>query len=127
MRIVSRRMFVVLVAVCVMSVVGVAGASAALPELVNKEGKALVKNKFSARASSVVLRSPYASEEKVDCEQTAVTGDFSGLKTGETTFTLKTCRGGPLGGKCTGKGREVAGEIIAPFSLTLVYTNKAAK
>ena len=51
MRIISRRVFLVLVAVCVMSVVGVASASAALPELVNKEGKALVKDKFSAKST----------------------------------------------------------------------------
>ena len=36
------------VAVCVMSAIVAASASAALPELVNKEGKALVKNKFTA-------------------------------------------------------------------------------
>jgi hypothetical protein len=135
MRIISRRIFLVLVAVCVMSVVGVASASAALPELVNKEGKALVKNKFSAKVSgdekSFEVHTDYAGGMKVYCEQAAVVGGFSGLKAGETTFTLKTCRGGRLGGKCTGmekgKEREQAGEIVAPFSLTLVYASKASK
>ena len=36
-----------------------------------------------------------------------------------------------MGGKCTGvekgKEREVAGEMVIPFSLTLVYTKKASK
>jgi hypothetical protein len=135
MRIVSRRVFLVLVAVCVMSAVGVAGASAALPELVNKEGKALVKNKFSAKIQgsekSVEFYTDWAGEVKFYCGAAAVTGEFSGLKTGEATFTLTKCKGGALGGKCTGwekgKEREVAGEMVIPFSLTLVYTSKASK
>ena len=61
----------------------------------------------------------------------AVTGDFSGLKTGETTFTLKTCKAVPLGGKCTGwengKNREVAGEMVIPFSLSSYIPIKASK
>ena len=131
MRIISRRVFVVLVAVCVMSVVGVAGASAALPELVNKEGKALVKDKFSAKitgAKAVEFYTDWSGGVKFECEKAAVAGDFNGLKTGEATFTLKTCKeDAGVGGKCTGKGREVAGEIVIPFSLTLVYTKKASK
>jgi hypothetical protein len=135
MRIISRRVFVVLVAVCVMSVVGVAGASAALPELVNKEGKALVKDKFSAKMTggkAVEFYTDWAGEVKFYCETAAVAGDFSGLKTGEATFTLKTCKSnGGVGGKCTGvekgKKREVVGEMVIPFSLTLVYTKKASK
>jgi hypothetical protein len=133
MRIISRRVFVVLVAVCVMSAVGVASASAALPELVNKEGKALVKDKFSAEEiSRVEFYTDWSGGVKFECEKAAVAGDFNGLKTGEATFTLKTCKeDAGVGGKCTGwengKHREVAGEIVIPFSLTLVYTKKASK
>jgi hypothetical protein len=135
MRIISRRVFVVLVAVCVMSAVGVAGASAALPELVNKEGKALVKDKFSAKitgAKAVEFYTDWSGGVKFECETAGVAGDFSGLKTGEATFTLKTCKeDAGVGGKCTGwengKKREVAGEMVIPFSLTLVYTKKASK
>jgi hypothetical protein len=131
MRIISRRVFLVLVAVCVMSAVGVAGASAALPELVNKEGKALVKDKFSAVVNSnVEFRTFYAGEPNAYCEKAVVAGDFSGLKTGEATLTFTKCKS-DLGGKCTGwekgKEREVAGEMIIPFSLTPVYTSKASK
>jgi hypothetical protein len=133
MRIISRRVFVVLVAVCVMSAVGVASASAALPELVNKEGKALVKDKFSAQSETYVeFYTDWSGGAKFVCETAAVAGDFNGLKTGEATFTLKKCKTeAGLGGKCTGiekgKKREVAGEMVIPFSLTLVYTKKASK
>jgi hypothetical protein len=133
MRIISRRVFVVLVAVCVMSVVAAASASAALPELVNKEGKALVKDKFSAESETYVeIYTDWSGGVKFECGTGAVAGDFNGLKTGEATFTLKTCKeDNGVGGKCTGiekgKEREKAGEMVIPFSLTLVYTKKASK
>jgi hypothetical protein len=123
----------VLVALFAISAVGAASASAALPELVNKEGKALVKNKFSAQEiSRVEIYTDLSGGVKFECEKAAVAGDFNGLKTGEATFTLKTCKeDNGVGGKCTGmekgKEREVAGEIVIPFSLTLVYTKKASK
>jgi hypothetical protein len=133
MRFKSSRVLLVLVALFAISAVGAASASAALPELVNKEGKALVKNKFSAQEiSRVEIYTDLSGGVKFECEKAAVAGDFNGLKTGEATFTLKTCKeDNGVGGKCTGmekgKEREVAGEIVIPFSLTLVYTKKASK
>ncbi len=134
MRFKFRRALAVLVAVFAMSAVAAASASAALPELVNKEGKTLVKNQFSG-TMIIEKGGLYAPVEiqmpkwKIYCEEErelTVTGKFTGLKTGEVTFPLKRCKGGELGGGCISKGAGEK-EIVLPFSLTLVYTNKAKK
>jgi hypothetical protein len=133
MRFKSSRVLLVLVAVFALSAVAAASASAALPEIVNKEGKALVKDKFSVsgdeeRFQAVDFHINDVGKIQIYCEKTAVTGKFGGLKTGETTFTLKSCKGDE---KCTGVTetgeKRPVGEIVIPFSLTLVYTDKASK
>jgi hypothetical protein len=127
-----RSALVVLVAVFAMSALATASASAALPEIVNKEGKALVKNKFRATVEfgEVTFQTFYTGEPNAYCPDGTIAGAFSGLKTGEVTFTLTKCKSN-LGGKCTeiekGKERETLGEMVIPFSLTVVYTDKASK
>jgi hypothetical protein len=128
MRFKSSRVLVVLLAVFAMSAVAAASASAALPELVNKEGKALVKNKLTTEIEkgegAVTFKETTANQFSVECGTAAVTGKFTGLKAGETTYTLTNCKG--LGGKCTEAGKAT-GEMVFPFSLSLVYTSKASK
>jgi hypothetical protein len=127
MRFKSSRLLLVLVALFAISAVAAASASAALPEIVNKEGKALVKNSFTGETRLTEFASTSTYIGTVRCESSAgVTGKFSGVKAGETTFTLKTCTGGPVGGKCTTTGSKT-GEMAIQFSLQLVYTSKASK
>jgi hypothetical protein len=118
-------------AMLALSGIAAASASAALPEVVNKEGKALVKNKFTVEIPETErgfwLQGQSAAIGNVYCEShSPITGAFSGLKAGETTFTLKKCKGGPLGGKCTTTG-STTGEMALQFSLSLVYTSKTSK
>jgi hypothetical protein len=117
----------VLVVAFAISAVAAASASAALPELVNKEGKALVKNKFAGKLPEVeqTIRFVAGRSHKLWCEAGTVAGDFSGLKAGEETFALTNCK--DSGGKCFESNGELHNNLTIPFSLTLVYLSKASK
>jgi hypothetical protein len=112
-----------------LSAVATASASAALPEILNKEGKALVKNKFTADIPGVTRALWFKSEvhgvdEGVWCETSAGSGAFSGLKAGEVTFTGKNCNDGA--GKCF-EPPKLHNELVISFALTPVYISKASK
>ncbi len=124
MRVKLRATLLVLAAVFAMGTVAAASASAALPEIVNKAGKALVKDKFTGEfepGGVTQFRQP--GGVTLECEgirEETVTGAFGGLKTGEATFTFKGC-------SYDGSACKPSGEVVFPTSLTLVYLSKATK
>jgi hypothetical protein len=126
MRIVSRRVFLVVMAVCVMSVVGTASASAAKPELTVEGGGKAAGVKFT---STFKVGSPFWDSRqvghKVNCQTGAATGEVTGPKEGTETAAFTGCEEPALGHKCeTG---SVLGEIVDPFTTQLVYLSKAKK
>jgi hypothetical protein len=125
----TRTALVAGLALLALSGVATASASAALPEIVNKEGKALIKNKFAAdilgQERAVWFKTIAKEYVGVFCKTAAASGDFSGLKAGEVTFTLKGCLDGGAE-YCTGTGERHA-ELVISFALAPVYINKASK
>jgi hypothetical protein len=104
----------------VMMAVIVAPASAALPELRNKEGKELVKKSFSGKVGKVTFES--VAGRGSTCSEGKISGKVTGLKTEEATATLTGCKDG--GEKCKTEGAK-EGEVTLPLTGTLVYVNKA--
>jgi len=105
-----------LVAALALSAVTVASASAKELELVNKEGKALVKNKFKGEGGKATLES--IKGEKVSCTKAKIEGTITGTKTGEATGTLTGCESS--GVKCNTAGSG-AGEIRTVLSIGWVF------
>jgi len=103
-----------LVAVFAFSAVTASGALAAKKgEIVNKEGKAPVKNKFTGKSNKAGLLETEAGS-KITCKETGLSGTILTTKTGSATFTFTGCESG--GFKCK-SGSETAGTIIVKVNL----------
>jgi hypothetical protein len=98
-----RKILVCLIAVFAISAIASASASAALPELVNKEGKALVKKKDKSnnvKGNIAVLETIGGS--KVECKSVSDVSEITGTKTDTTTVTFDECTA--FGETCQNKG-----------------------
>jgi hypothetical protein len=135
MRIVSRRIFLVVMAVCVMSAVAVASASAYTnPILENSKGEHVSKVKFTTKfeggagvSDFPVLTDPAAQE----CEKESGTGELSTTGTGTAAKTSGTltavftgCMEGNDGWCHSGKTQ---GEIESKLSFSLVWVGKESE
>ncbi len=119
------RMFgLALVAVFAMGAIASATASAlpALPQLVNKEEKALVKTGFKGTSKESTFETK--SGESVKCKADTITGKITGLSSDEAEVKFTGCSavGGLL--KCKTKG-AASGEIVLKETSTLVWLNEA--
>jgi hypothetical protein len=114
-----------LVALFMIGSVASATASASLPELVNKEGKELVKKKFTGKATGTSTFET-KSGEAVKCKAGTTAGEVTGLKTQtvENKFTGCTAGAGLL--KCKTPG-AAAGEIALKLNAKVVYLSESAK
>jgi|HubBroStandDraft_4_1064222.scaffolds.fasta_scaffold38028_2 hypothetical protein len=112
-----RNVLVAIVAVLALSAVASATASAALPEIVNSKGEALIKKKFTGEVTERMIDeiNGRGSEE---CQKLAFAGEVKGTKGGEGTLTLH-CSGG-----CHTKGLKEK-EMKFPVSVNLVWLSKA--
>jgi hypothetical protein len=121
MRFNTRTVLVAVIAMLALSATTAAAASAATPEIVNKEGKALVKAKFTSAQHS----SSYTVDAKgylvFTCTGWSDSGEVTGLKTAHTTLALTGC------GSWKSKGAK-SGEVKAPeVSELLVYEVKGTE
>ncbi len=125
MRFISRRALGAFVAVCVMSVVAAASASAALPEFV-PNGSASKPITFRVKLGHVVFRPVAWGQEYVECESASATGSIVGAK--ELTTKALRLVGCGLAGEsthaCT-SGSLKSGEVeTEALSGTLGYVEK---
>jgi hypothetical protein len=118
----TRIITLVLALAAVFAFGTVAVAAASPPELVNKEGKEVVKKKFTDKTTGESTFET-KSGEKVKCKAGTSTGEVTGLKTQNVTNTFTSCS--TLGGlaKCGSKGAK-SGEIILKLTATLVFLNE---
>jgi hypothetical protein len=94
-----------LVALLAVSAVTVASASAALPELLNKEGKELAK-KTVTTTDTAVSTLENTAKETVTCSTSSSTGTASGTKNlVNAVVTFNGCKSS-LGGACSNAGAE---------------------
>jgi hypothetical protein len=137
MQSITKKLFLTLVAVCVMSVVGTATASAYTnPILVNEKGEA-VSTTFTSKANNVgrgeeaITIVPTGETVGIDCEESGTgtiktTGTGTARKTsGESSVKFTDCSS-PLGGVCSTKG-DKAGEITTTVSFSLVWLGKESE
>jgi hypothetical protein len=89
-----------------------------LPQLVNKEGKELVKRNFTATSKASTFDTK--SGEKVTCKEDKGAGEVTGPKADRATITFTGCEA--FGLKCNSKGAK-AGEIALEVTSELVYIN----
>jgi len=117
----TKLITVALLAVCVLTALAAANAFAAKKgEIVNKEGKALVKGKFVGKSTRTMLWETEAGS-KWTCKETSVTGTISTTKGGGETITYTGCESG--GFKCK-LGSETAGTLIMKATLGLVVKSE---
>jgi hypothetical protein len=136
MRIISRRVFVVLVAVCVMSAVAAAGASAYTnPILVNSKGEHVSKVKFTGQYEETEENFPVAMGEEVKglCEGEKSTGELSTTGTGAAaatsgtaTYTFTKCKMPSFGG-CWNNEQIEKKQVEVKYSLSLVWLGKESE
>ena len=112
----------VFVAVLAMVAVTSATASAALPELVNKEGKEVVKKKFTGSSGESVFETK--AGEKVKCSKGTSNNEVTGLKTQTVENKFTGCSASIL--KCKTKG-AAGGEIVIKLEAKLVYISEKEK
>lgn len=117
-----RTAGLILVALLAISAFATATASAALPELVNAEGKELVKKKYTATGG----KGKFQTEKNgtIECSKSTATGEVTGPKTGTTTVTFTGCAFSGISCKTSG---AKAGEIITKATSKLVYVKKETK
>src|ERR1700761_7755658 len=120
-----RVMGLALVALFAIGAAASASASASLPELVNKEGKEVVKKKFTGKASGTSTFETKGGEA-VKCTGGTTVGEVTGLKTQtvENKFTKCTAAAGLL--KCKTSG-AAAGEIVLKLNAKIVYLSESSK
>jgi hypothetical protein len=108
----------VLAGALALSAVASASASAALPEMVNKEGKALVKSKFTGASSR--LEWVWQKEGGVECAYGAKSsGEVTGLQSSHMKWTWTGCDTNGEGWQTEGAKK---GEIVIPeLKSQLVY------
>jgi hypothetical protein len=109
----KRRSLVVgLMVVFGLSSVGVASASAALPEMVNKEGKALVKSKFTGTTGfGHALTWVTKKNGGVTCSEAKGSGEVTGLQNSHSAWTWTGCEAAGTAYQTEGAKR---GEIRIP-------------
>ena len=117
MRLMFRNMLVAIVAVLALSAVASATASAALPEIVNSKGEALVKKKFTGEVTERMI-DEINGRGAEECQKLAFAGEIKGTKGGEGTLTLHCA------GSCHTKGLKEK-EMKFSVSVNLVWLNKA--
>lgn len=106
-------------AICIVTA-AVASALPALPELVNSNGEALVKAKFTSTSGKSTLET--TSGTKVTCKADTDSGESTGVHTGTTTVKFTGCEA--IGIKCSTTG-AASGEIVTGAKSTLVWLNEA--
>jgi hypothetical protein len=111
-----------LTAVFLLSLASVATASASEPELVNKEGKEVVKPSFKDKSGKT--RYLVNGRRVIVCKKDKSTGKLTGLQTNVETFTEEECES--LGLKCNSEG-DAAGIIKSEWNSKLVYEVVAGK
>lgn len=105
-----RLIMLAMLAVCCMSAVASATASASKGEFVNKEGKALVKNNFTATSGTTVLTT--VGGTKVTCTADLALGVITSVTGGEQTVHFTGCTSSSLPCKSTKPAASKAGEIV---------------
>jgi len=120
-----RLITMAVLAVFCMSAVAAAAASASEGELVNKEGNALVKNKYASTGG--VTRLVTAAGTEIVCKSNTDHGIWTSKTGGEDTILFKECT--TLGGSLSCKGGKdeagepKAGEIFVLVGLLIKRTN----
>jgi hypothetical protein len=116
-----KSVLVLGIAALALTTAGVATAAAATPEILNKEGKPLVKKTFTGKTEDgkVVFRGAYGGS--FECTSASTTGEITGVNSGTGTMTLTGCNVGEINCK-TAKQKE--GVMILPFTEKLVFTSK---
>lgn len=127
-----RMLGLALVAVFALSAVAVASASAALPELVNKEGKEIKAGKrgFTSEGTGGPYVLETKSGNKIECSTLSNTGKVTGLKTDTVKVLFDGCKSVLLDEPCTStvpKGKEEGDIETTELASELVYINKAKK
>jgi hypothetical protein len=99
-------------------IVGVASASAALPEILNKEGNALVKKRFTGTTGA---RSVLEGEDGfiLECTEAKSIGEVTGPTSGTLTTVYQTC--GNADYSCSTDGH--LGEVSLSYTFAPVYLN----
>jgi uncharacterized protein YunC (DUF1805 family) len=111
----SRALVLITAMLLTMSVISVATASAA-PELVNKEGKALVKKGFTFASGKGTFES--VGGHRLVCTADSGTGEVTGLTTDKATVKFTGCE--TFGIKCKSAGAN-EGEIVVFATSLLVH------
>jgi hypothetical protein len=93
-----------------------------LGELVNKEGKALMKNKFTAKSGETLIETTGGSSIK--CKSASTTGTIASTTAGEETVSFKECKTN-LGVSCKSSG-ESSGTIKLALSLSVAADRSAS-
>jgi hypothetical protein len=117
-----RTAGLILVAMLAIGALAAATASAALPELVNSKGEALVKKKYTSKSGASTLETE--KNGAVKCKEGTDTGESTGPKTGTSTVTFTGCESASI--KCKTSGAKT-GEIITKATSKLVYINEKEK
>jgi hypothetical protein len=112
-----------LVGVVATSAVATGTAAASLqPELVNKEGKELVKKKFTSSSGKSTFET--TAGEKIECSESKGTGEITGKRTDTASITFKGCSTKEIiTVKCASKGAK-EGEILLTTNSKLVFINE---
>lgn len=122
MRFKFTKVATIVAAVCMLGAVGASSASAALPELVNKNGTELVYGFFSAPTGPRVELEGATSNEVVACTSSKYAGMVTGAKTSKLDVTYSGCSKGSV--KCTTAGQAAGTVRPAPLVAKLVYLNE---
>jgi hypothetical protein len=120
MRIISKGALGALIAVLALGAVMASGALASTKkgEIVNKEGKAPVRNKFTGASNKKAFLETTAGA-KYSCSDSGskFAGAISSTTSGTGSLTLTGCE--VLGSKCRSTGAANAGEIVLPAQLAI--------
>jgi len=122
-----RLIVLAVLAVFCMSAVAAAAASASEGELVNKEGNALAKNKFTVTSGVGTLET--ASGTKITCKTDTGHGIITSKTGGELTVLFKGCTSSSLsckGGKDE-EGEAPAGSIYVLVGLLVKKSNETER
>lgn len=119
---ITKKIGLALALVVAISVGASASASAATPELVNKEGKALIKNHYTGTSGQVTFET--VGGTRVQCKSASGGGKMDTVNSGEATIIFQGCTS--TGFSCKTPGAK-AGEIVEPGSGKLVYISKSSK
>jgi len=121
----TRIITLALALAAALSMTAVATASAAPPELVNKEGKEVVKKKFTGTAGKENTFET-KSGEKVKCTGGSSSGEVTGLKTQTVTNTFTGCSAISGLAKCKSNGAS-SGDISLKANAKLVFLDSESE